>query len=397
MAEKDHIEIVSITFQGVPVESIFDLLALLRKPVKEEAYEGDQPRFFNDEQLKFLKDLSKGKEYAIDPSHEPAALASWGHLLQEVNVNHLRHTHQKVSPKFRHGKHKGQKVLDLAKKLRHSKVRLDDLPPLVCLKWQGVPWVICGNRRLVALKEVAKNQSGILWGGNSFPVRCIVHPDPKSAPPKLIAKFLLAWDTTCHGMKASIRGPPASEQRVSTDESIGIYNPKAEMLRQAKPAHPDMEDRPRFTSIPDENDDFYVRYYVGHKGKYGHEFLEFELRPDGRLRYANNSNYNNYVCIRKECHVTPAVVAVLCHMILESEIVKVDDNHWPAPDRIGRQELEIVVGNEHISFTTSKIGSLADVQASKDPAGLGTFYYLVKDLKAFVFSLIGLNFRVKPV
>lgn len=29
--------------------------------------------------------------------------------------------------------------------------------------------------------------------------------------------------------------------------------------------------------------DFYVRYYVGHKGKFGHEFLEFELRPDGKV------------------------------------------------------------------------------------------------------------------
>ena len=27
--------------------------------------------------------------------------------------------------------------------------------------------------------------------------------------------------------------------------------------------------------------DFYIRYYVGHKGKFGHEFLEFEFRPDG--------------------------------------------------------------------------------------------------------------------
>jgi hypothetical protein len=23
------------------------------------------------------------------------------------------------------------------------------------------------------------------------------------------------------------------------------------------------------------------RYYVGHKGKFGHEFLEFEFNPDG--------------------------------------------------------------------------------------------------------------------
>ena len=33
-----------------------------------------------------------------------------------------------------------------------------------------------------------------------------------------------------------------------------------------------------------------------------------------------------------------------------------DDALWPQPDRVGRQELEIVIGDEHISFTTSKIG-----------------------------------------
>lgn len=60
------------------------------------------------------------------------------------------------------------------------------------------------------------------------------------------------------------------------------------------------------------------------------------------------------------------------------QILKEDDNNWPEPDRIGRQELEIVMGNEHISFTTSKIGSLLDVQSSKDPEGLRIFYYLVQ-------------------
>lgn len=34
-----------------------------------------------------------------------------------------------------------------------------------------------------------------------------------------------------------------------------------------------------------EDDEFYLRYYVGHKGKFGHEFLEFEIRPDGLMRY----------------------------------------------------------------------------------------------------------------
>ncbi len=41
-------------------------------------------------------------------------------------------------------------------------------------------------------------------------------------------------------------------------------------------------------------------YSVGHRGVYGHEFLEFEFRPDGRLMYANNSNYKSDVHIRKE-------------------------------------------------------------------------------------------------
>eukprot|EP01066_Platyproteum_vivax_P006792 Platyproteum_vivax@DN2495_c0_g1_i1.p1 len=143
--------------------------------------------------------------------------------------------------------------------------------------------------------------------------------------------------------------------------------------------------------------DFYVRYYVGHKGKFGHEFLEFEFRPDGRLRYANNSNYKNDIMIRKEVYVGTSIINELKRVIEASEIMKEDDNLWPAPDRVGRQELEVVLEKQHISFTTSKIGSLADVQNSKDPEGLRVFYYLVQDLKCFVFSLIGLHFRIKPV
>jgi hypothetical protein len=39
-----------------------------------------------------------------------------------------------------------------------------------------------------------------------------------------------------------------------------------------------------------------------------------------------------------------------------------DDSNWPEPDRVGRQELEILSGADHISFTTSKIGGLIFVQ-----------------------------------
>eukprot|EP00771_Trimastix_marina_P003436 gnl/Trimastix_PCT/470.p2 GENE.gnl/Trimastix_PCT/470~~gnl/Trimastix_PCT/470.p2 ORF type:complete len:163 (+),score=32.12 gnl/Trimastix_PCT/470:48-536(+) len=143
--------------------------------------------------------------------------------------------------------------------------------------------------------------------------------------------------------------------------------------------------------------EFYVRFYVGHKGRYGHEFLEFEFRPDGKLRYANNSNYKKESMIRKEVYVSDMVLNELRRIIEESEVMKEDDANWPQPDRVGRQELEIVMNNVHICFTTSKIGTLLNVNQSKDPDGLRVFYYLVQDLKCFVFSLIGLHFKIKPI
>lgn len=58
--------------------------------------------------------------------------------------------------------------------------------------------------------------------------------------------------------------------------------------------------------------------------------------------------------------------------------MKEDDTNWPPPDRVGRQELEVILGDQHISFTTTKLGSLMQVQQSKDPEGLRAFYYLVQ-------------------
>jgi len=47
-----------------------------------------------------------------------------------------------------------------------------------------------------------------------------------------------------------------------------------------------------------------------------------------------------------------------------------------------------------VRIQTAKIGSLVDVTESADPEGLRVFYYLVQDLKALVFSLISLHFKV---
>ncbi|GAA5799170.1 hypothetical protein MFLAVUS_001336 [Mucor flavus] len=125
-------------------------------------------------------------------------------------------------------------------------------------------------------------------------------------------------------------------------------------------------------------EEFYVRYYSGHKGRYGHEFLEFEFRSDGLCRYANNSNYRNDSLIKKEMHVSSAVIEELKRIIEDSEVMKEDDSQWPTKN-------------------TSKLSSLVEVQDSKDPEGLRAFYYLVQDLKAFVFSLISLHFKIKPI
>ncbi|XP_035298701.1 protein mago nashi homolog isoform X1 [Cricetulus griseus] len=101
--------------------------------------------------------------------------------------------------------------------------------------------------------------------------------------------------------------------------------------------------------------------------------------------------------IRKEAYVHKSIMEELKRIIDNSEITKEGDALWPPPHRVGRQELEIVTGDEHISFTTSKIGSLIDVNQSKDHEGLHVFCYLVQDLKCLVFSLIGLHFKIKPI
>lgn len=116
--------------------------------------------------------------------------------------------------------------------------------------------------------------------------------------------------------------------------------------------------------------------------------------------------------------VSSLVVDEIKRIVKSSEIMKEDDSKWPQKNKDGRQELEIRLGTEHISFEvpdktdppnlqingllirlsqTAKIGSLIDVTESADPEGLRVFYYLVQDLKALVFSLTSLHFKIKPI
>ena len=61
---------------------------------------------------------------------------------------------------------------------------------------------------------------------------------------------------------------------------------------------------------------------VGHKGKFGHEFLEFELSDKGELRYANDSRYRHESIIRKQMCVSPQVVEEFRRIIDESGILE---------------------------------------------------------------------------
>lgn len=48
--------------------------------------------------------------------------------------------------------------------------------------------------------------------------------------------------------------------------------------------------------------------------------------------------------------VSPLVVAEFKRIIETSEIIKEDDSKWPQKNIVGKQELEIKLGNDHISF-----------------------------------------------
>lgn len=79
--------------------------------------------------------------------------------------------------------------------------------------------------------------------------------------------------------------------------------------------------------------------------------------------------------------ISPLAEQELRRIVEESEIMREDDERWPRKNADGRQELEVRLGREHISFETAKIGSLVEVQESEDPEGLRVLYYLVQDLK----------------
>lgn len=123
-------------------------------------------------------------------------------------------------------------------------------------------------------------------------------------------------DSSKKGSKAE-NGEADSQQQPSDQQNNPEEESKDREMEDGGRSAAQVE-RPRQSGK--RREEFYLRYYVGHKGKFGHEFLEFEFQQDGRLRYANNSQYKAENLIRKEVYVNELVIEELKRIIHESEI-----------------------------------------------------------------------------
>ncbi|KRY78174.1 Protein mago nashi -like protein [Trichinella pseudospiralis] len=146
---------------------------------------------------------------------------------------------------------------------------------------------------------------------------------------------------------------------------------------------------------------FYLRYYGGSRGKFGHEFIEFVIKPNGHFMYINNSHYKNDTVIKRKGYLSATAIQAFKDMVKDSNILTEDDSKWPEPDYKGKQELEICMDGQHVSFTCCKLFSVSDCENSrlllKDPDGLRALYYLAQDLKCLVFAIMSVHFKIKPI
>ena len=137
---------------------------------------------------------------------------------------------------------------------------------------------------------------------------------------------------------------------------------------------------------------------TGHTGTFGHEFMEFTLEGlTGEVRYANVSRYKSARPIRKRFFVAPAVVDGLRAMIEEAGADNFSDETWPQPDKVGKQELEIVIGRSHLCLATTVFPSALAIKDAGNPVGLEKFHFFTQDLTAFFLSLLALHFKIDPL
>ena len=66
----------------------------------------------------------------------------------------------------------------------------------------------------------------------------------------------------------------------------------------------------------------------------------------------------NFTVDKTAVCVSSLMISEIKRIIKDSEILKEDDSKWLQKNKDGRQELEIRLGNEHISFEVSHITTL---------------------------------------
>jgi len=150
-------------------------------------------------QFNLIKILMR-EAWRYDPAQNPAAASFFQHLIRDVDVDVLRHTHDKVNPTFRHGGHRGVPVGALTSQLLSGRVTPHNIPALVVVQLDSRLWVVFGNRRLKALKDYRTALRQPVW------MRCIVHNhDTGTVPSAVLAKFLLSSTTSNLGAAVEVR------------------------------------------------------------------------------------------------------------------------------------------------------------------------------------------------
>lgn len=63
--------------------------------------------------------------------------------------------------------------------------------------------------------------------------------------------------------------------------------------------------------------------------------------------------------------VSPLMIKELKRIIADSEVMKEDDHKWPKKNVVGKQELEIRFGNEHVSFEVKYLSCQDQLEATR--------------------------------
>ena len=94
------------------------------------------------------------------------------------------------------------------------------------------------------------------------------------------------------------------------------------------------------------------------------------------------------------CSCCPCACPFQPHRLPRSRVVVwvEGERHWPRPAPRSQPPSCALCRPQ-----CAKVGTLAQAQACDDPKGLTRFYYLSQDLKALVFGLISMHFKIKPI